>query len=251
MLQHTFHHAMTLTHVQKEQVLLQLQRHQRKSLHADIPLSGKATLRLLVEKGVFGSDIMSSGIYLARFLHAHKKMFKGKVCLDMGCGPGTQGILMALYGAASVDLSDINPKAVRNTNKNIIEKELTRNCAAYVSDLFKALPEKKYEVIVFNHPFFPEEAANFGAAVTADVQLRKSMLGGTGLLQRFLSDVKRHLHGQGIIIMPYFHFAGPQNDPQKYLKKYGLRLQSEDIISSKQGLQRGDFSIYVITTMGD
>jgi methylase of polypeptide subunit release factors len=239
---------MALTKEQKEQVAMQLKRHDRDNVKSKIDLDQRTSLEIIVARGVFGSDIMSSGIYLARFLYQHRDIYRGRICLDMGCGPGTQGLIMAVYGADKVDLSDINPNAVINTNENIKLHHVGKVCRAYVSDLFKNLPKrKKYEVIVFNHPFFPEEAENFGNDVFDDEMLRKSMLGGTELLKRFLKEVKTHLKdNESIIIMPYFHFAGKENDPAVHVEKYGLFIQSDERIKSQQGLQLGDFSIYTI-----
>jgi methylase of polypeptide subunit release factors len=237
---------MKLTTIQQKQVLMQLKKHQRKTIKASVELAKGKKLGFSVQEGVFGSDIMSSGIYLAKFLFAQKKLYKGKACLDMGCGPGTQGLIMALYGGKSVDFSDINAKAVANTRKNVAFHNLNLECNAYVSDLFKQIPKKQYDIIVFNHPFFPEEAKNFGSKVTKDVMLRKSMLGGTTLLQKFMSEVGTYLKKDGILIMPYFHFAGEANDPAMHIKKYNLNIIHEYLIRAKQGIQLGKFSIYLM-----
>jgi len=47
--------------------------------------------------------------------------------------------------------------------------------------------------------------------------------------------------------MPYFHFAGKENDPKNHVNKYGFKISKEKIIKSSQGLQLGNFSIYTIT----
>jgi len=73
------------------------------------------------------------------------------------------------------------------------------------------------------------------------------MLGGTDLIQRFFKEVLTYLKQDGIIIMPYFHFAGTENDPVTHVEKYKLRIFQEHKIESKQGLQLGDVSIYIIS----
>lgn len=239
---------MALTKEQKEQVAMQLKKHNRNDVKSKIVLEPGKEFELIVERGVFGSDIMSSGIYLAKFLYNHKDLYSNKACLDMGCGPGIQGLIMAKYGAKQVDLSDINSKAIENTKKNIELHNLKKKANAYVSDLFAGLPKnKKYDVIVFNHPFFPEEAENFGKEVFEDATLRKSMLGGTDLVKKFFRDAKNHLKEKdSLMIMPYFHFAGKENDPANHVKDYGFYIFNEERIKSEQGLQLGDFSIYTI-----
>ena len=239
---------MALNPQQANQVRQQLQRHNRECVLGSIPLDphAAASLELIIERGVFGSDIMSSGIYLAQYLYANKEAYAGKTVLDMGCGPGTQGIIMAKYGAKEVTLSDNNPAAVENTKRNIKKHKLD-NATAYVSDLFKDLPNRRYDVIVFNHPFFPEDAAKFGQDACSDLMLRKSMLGGTELISRFFETAGDYLAPSGRIIMPYFHFAGPENDPANHTQKYGFRVAQMQLVQSTQGLQLGRFSIYEIT----
>jgi len=234
-----------LTQAQQAQVAMQLKRHDRGDVTSKINLGDKE-IELVVQRGVFGSDIMSSAIYLARFLYAHRELYQNKDCLDMGCGPGIQGLVMAEYGARQVDLADINEKAVKNTGENVRLHRLEDKASAYVSDLFSGLKDKEYEVVVFNHPFFPEEAKNFGQDAFQDEVLRRSMLGGTELVKRFFKDVRFHLSEGGLIIMPYFHFAGKENDPANHVNNYGFKIISEEKIRSEKGLQLGDISIYTI-----
>lgn len=243
---------MTFTEEQKAHVLKQLQGHKRDSGTRNLVLEEDThtSIELLIEQGVFGSDIMSSGIYLARFLYQHQELYIGKDVADVGCGPGVQGIVMSKYGAKSVVLSDINPKAVANTQKNI-EKQNLANAEVYESDLFDGLPKNRiYDVIVFNHPFFSGESENFEGDPNQDEMLRRSMLGGTELLQRFLREAPKYLRRDGIIIMPYFHFAGIENDPAAHVGRYKLKISQDHKVESQKGLQLGDFSIYVISRDG-
>lgn len=240
---------MTLSEEQKAQVKRQLHSHNRESGIKKIILDENthASIELLIERGVFGSDIMNSGIYLARFLYQHQELYATKDVIDMGCGPGTQGIVMAKYGAKSVVLSDISPKAVNNTRKNIERHNLT-NTMVYESDLFQNLPlDKTYDIIVFNFPFFAGEPEKFEGDPNQDEMLRKSMLGGTGLIKIFLQDISRYLKPNGLLIMSHFHFAGNENDPATHAEKYNLKIFKEYKIKTQQGLQLGDFTIYLIS----
>jgi len=77
----------------------------------------------------------------------------GKRFLDMGTGSGAVGIFAASRGAR-VTACDINPSAVRlaarNAASNGVDMEVVE------SDLFSALPGRRFEVISFNIPFYPE-----------------------------------------------------------------------------------------------
>jgi len=44
--------------------------------------------------------------------------------------------------------------------------------------------------------------------------------------------------------MPYFHFAGRENDPANHAEKHGLRIRRAHRIPSTSGLHKGDFTIY-------
>lgn len=237
---------MALNQDQYNQVKNQLEKHQRESGIRTMVLDEKrkVVLKLFIEKGVFGSDIMSSGIYLAKFLYTHPQLYRGKDVLDLGCGSGTQGIVMLKQGAKTAAFSDISQKAINNVQKNL-ELHHIKGAAVYHGDLFENVPHK-YDVIVFNHPFFPEEAENFKDDPNKDPMLRKSVLGGTELIKRFFQQVSAYLGKDGVIVMPYFLFAGPENDPVTHAKKYGFDIQAEEKIESDHGLQRGDFSIYII-----
>lgn len=240
---------MTFTRDQKNHVLKQLKAHIRDSATRTLVLDEDThvSLELLIEQGVFGSDIMSSAVYLSRFLYQHPELYSGKDAADIGCGPGTQGIVMSTYGAASVICSDVNLKAVLNTQKNIEGLKLT-NAEVCQSDLFESLPKQRtYDVIVFNHPFFSGEPEQCEEDPNQDVMLRRSMLGGTALLQRFFREAPEYLRQNGTIIMPYFHFAGIENDPATHVKKYHLNIFQEHKIESKQGFQLGAVSIYLIS----
>jgi methylase of polypeptide subunit release factors len=243
---------MTFTKEQYDLVKKQLQAHQRESGIKSLVLDENThtSLDLLIERGVFGSDIITTAVHFARFLYEHQELYSGKDVADIGCGPGTQGLVMSKYGAKSVVFVDINPKAVANTQKNIQQHKLA-NAEVYQSDLFSGLPQNiSYDVVLFNHPFFSEEPEKFEGDPNQDEMLRRSMLGGTELLQRFFREVPQYLKQDGIIIMPYFHFAGKENDPATHVEKYKLKVSQEHKVESKQGLHLGDVSIYVLSRDG-
>jgi len=240
---------MPLTKEQYNLIKRQLQAHNRQSGIKTITLDkdNNVSLELLIEKGVFGSDIITTATHLAQFLYQHPELYSGKDAADIGCGPGTQGMIMAKYGAKSVLLSDINPKAVSNTQKNI-EKYNLSNTKTIESDLFNNFPQNKtFDVIVFNHPFFSGDPKQFKGDPNDDVMLRSTMLGETELIKRFFQQVPKYLKEDGIIIMPYFHFAGPENNPANHIENYKLKVLKEHKIISKKGFHMGDVSIYIIS----
>jgi methylase of polypeptide subunit release factors len=233
---------MALTPEQEQQVKEQLAKHDRTPGSRSILLDKNTgtRLELYIDAHVFASDMMSSGIYLASFLYKNKELYKNKKALDLGCGPGTQGIVMALNEAQSVDFSDISPLAVNNTRTNI-QKYMLKNCRVFESNLFDDLPASKYDIVVFNHPFFPATPGS----LEEDPLLGQTMLGGTELIRRFFNDLSHWLSEEGVVVMPYFHLAGPENDPVNHIGN-NFEITHKEIFQSETGLQIGGFSIYII-----
>ncbi len=229
---------MGLTRKQRSQIKKQLAQHRHKAFDADVQIEGLLLKGFRIHQNVFRPDIMSSSQILARFLLRNRKIYLGKHVLDMGCGSGLQGIVVGLKGATSVTLSDISFRAVRNTRENIRRFGLQQKSTIVKSDLFDGV-DSKFDVIVFNHPFFGDKPLR-GAVIS------RSMLDAGELIRRFLQQAKDHLNAGGIIVMPFFHFAGRINDPSEHAEEYGYTIQELVSITSSAGLQKGKFSIYAL-----
>jgi len=78
---------------------------------------------------------------------------KGSV-LEVGCGSGIASLACAKSGMASVWGVDINPGAVRCARENA-ERNRISNVRFMVSDLFAAIPEQRFDAILFNPPYLP------------------------------------------------------------------------------------------------
>lgn len=84
---------------------------------------------------------------------------RGMEVADIGSGTGVESILAILAGAVHVDATDISPNAVDCTKKNVQQNDLTERVTVYQGDLFSALPQKKYDLVIANLPivnFRPE-----------------------------------------------------------------------------------------------
>ena len=69
--------------------------------------------------------------------------------LDVGCGYGPIGIILSSFFNLSIDMIDVNKRAVHLCKMNI--KENNVNCNAFVSDIYESINEK-YDFIVTNPP---------------------------------------------------------------------------------------------------
>ncbi len=224
---------------QKAQVDRQLESHTHRRYEVDIKLGWGGTLKnFVVHPDVMRPELMTS-LHLARWLFSHKDLFYKRNALDMGCGSGIQGVVMGLYGAKYVAFSDISQQAVRNARENARKYNLSGKSVVVKSDLFENMTGK-FDIMVFNHPFFPANPMK-GSVVSS------AMLDNGNLICRFLEDAKNYLNAPGVIIMPFFHLAGPLNDPGIQAPKHGYKIVDEARKKISIGLQKGVISIYEIT----
>lgn len=77
----------------------------------------------------------------------------GRRVLDVGCGCGLIGLMMAQRGASHVDMIDIDPEAARCAAANAAASPWTNRLAARCAD-FLGLGFGQYDAIVSNPPFF-------------------------------------------------------------------------------------------------
>jgi methylase of polypeptide subunit release factors len=230
---------MSLNQEQKKQITMQSNKLKHKSYTTTISFDTTHQLKdFQVHENVLAPEKVTA-IYLAKWLFDNPALYKGKITLDLGCGTGIQGLVMALCGAKKVTFTDISKLAIINTRENIKTFKLEKYAIVKKIDLF-GKTKKKFDVIVFNHPFFPDAGnkKDFISLATRD---------SGKLIHRFFKDAKRHLTSKGIIIMPYFEKAGPINNPAiqvlkhkyKSVKKYSKKINTE--------LHKGKASIYIIS----
>lgn len=182
----------------------------------------------------------TSAIYFARYLASCDLDFSGKEVLDLGCGTGIQGIMAAIRGAQKVVMSDIAEHAVANAFENVRIQRLEALVDVRKSDLFEAVNES-FDVIIFNQPFFAEKPL-------PDEPITIAIFDEGELIRRFFLEAKKHLKKGGIIIMPFFHFAGTTNDPGIRGPEFGYNIASKTSVEvNDDNIQKGTFSVYVLT----
>ena len=230
---------MPLTEAQKKLVDKQIEHHRHGKYSVDVELTQGVILEgLLVFPDVLRPESVSAR-FLAQFLYSNKDIYRDKRVLDMGCGTGIQGIVTALYGASETILSDISLEAVENTRENISHFSLSGKTQVIHCDLFERITGT-FDVIIFNHPFFSEKPYE-------DAPVTIAMLDEGGLLERFLKEAPHHLNKDGIIIMPYFLFAGDTNNPELKGKKHGYIVKKVDQKQINTELHKGDACIFELT----
>ena len=94
--------------------------------------------------------------------------------------------------------TDINPSAVAIARENA-ERNGIMNASFIQSDLFKGVPEKSFDAIMFNPPYLPtsdEERLEGGINVAFD-----GGEDGRAVLDPFLSSFDRHLRPRGTLLL--------------------------------------------------
>ena len=179
-----------------------------------------------------------TALYLARWLFYNNGLYSEKKVIDMGSGSGIQGVVIGLYGANHVTFTDLSHAAVENSRENIQKYGIEDKSTILQGDLFEKV-EGRHDLIVFNHPFFSDHTIE-------QLLVSTSMLDRGKLIHRFFEDAKQYLTPEGVIVMPYFHVAGPINDPLIQAPQHGYDIFERMAIDIKMGLQKGKASVYEI-----
>ncbi len=228
---------MTLNPKQKKQIELQVKAHA-------IPWKYTINVPRAVAKPVLRELVMYPGVlqplssgHFGQFLNDHPEFFEGERVLDMGCGSGALGIIMAKRGASKVVLADIDENCCANTRENVRRFHVDARCEIVQSDLFDKI-SGKFGLIVFAHPYF-------GASpVLPAIPVTRGMLDDGQLIAKFLDTAKAHMAGP--ILMPYLHMAGKTNDPAAQGPKHGYHVETLEERNLGVGYQRGSYSVYAL-----
>lgn len=107
------------------------------------------SLRFTTDAGIFSRDYVDFG---SRLLVETMEIPVGAKVLDVGCGYGPIGIAAAkLHEANRVTMIDVNERAVELAKRNV-EMNQVHNARVMVSDLYEAVTDRDYDVVLTNPP---------------------------------------------------------------------------------------------------
>lgn len=144
--------------------------------------------------------------FIAELLRDHLRPWlrkEPKSALDLCTGSGCLAVLLAHeFPGARVDAADLSSAALQVAKINIRKHGLRKRVRAVRSDLFNALQEKKYDLIVSNPPYvtarsmrtLPKEYLHEPSVALAAGN------DGLDLVRRILAEAKDHLAPGGLLV---------------------------------------------------
>ena len=128
--------------------------------------------------------------------------------LDLCTGSGCLAILAALmFPRAQVDAADLSPDALDVAKRNILDYGLPRRVHLVRSDLFGALGEKRYDLIISNPPYVKAASmkklpAEYRAEPTLALASGRDGLDHT---RTILREAASHLNPGGMLVVEIGH----------------------------------------------
>jgi ribosomal protein L3 glutamine methyltransferase len=124
--------------------------------------------------------------------------------LDLCTGSGCLAIVLAhAFRRARVDASDISAAALEVARHNVQDYGLSERVRLVESDLFAALTDERYDLIVSNPPYVSEASMR---ALPAEYRHEPALAlaggeDGLSFARRLLEQAKRYLTRQGVLVV--------------------------------------------------
>lgn len=149
---------------------------------------------ILVTPSVFNPKRLRTGEFFASQLDSSRIGPEATV-LDMGTGSGVCAVFAARYARRVVAL-DINAAAVRCARVNALLNHVDDRIDVRHGDLFDAVAEERFDLVLFNPPFLAGEARND----------RDRAWRANGLGERFAAGLGLHLKpgGRALLLLSTF-----------------------------------------------
>lgn len=139
-------------------------------------------------------------------LHDYQPWYAGPEparILDLCCGGGCIGLAAAYHGNASVDLVDLDPRALTLAAENRDRLGLGQRVNIMQSDLFQAVVGNRYDLILSNPPYVDGgDLASMPAEYHHEPELALGS-GPDGLLltRKILATAEQYLTDSGLLIV--------------------------------------------------
>ena len=174
-------------------------------------LTGEAWLgefRFTVDERVLVPRSFIAGLLGEQFAPWIREPDEVETALDLCTGSGCLAVLLAAaFPNANIDAADLSDDALAVARRNVDDHKLGDRIELVKSDLFHALTDRRYDVIVSNPPYV--DALSM-AALPAEYRHEPALglaAGDDGLdvVHRLLRDAHRHLTPSGILVVEIGH----------------------------------------------
>jgi HemK-related putative methylase len=164
---------------------LLLQRHR----HRRLVLEQLAGISLVVLPDVFHPGLFFSSSLLAQVVAAEP--LEGRRVLEVGTGTGFLALVAARRARQTIG-TDINPEAVRALQINALLNRLEDRVTARQGDLFAPVGDERFDLILFNPPYFSGQASDLWELSWRDVNQVRA---------RFVAEAAGHLTPGGSLLI--------------------------------------------------
>jgi release factor glutamine methyltransferase len=178
-------------------------------------------ISLEIAKNVFPSDFGITSSFVGHFIQQQRP---ANSALDMGCGSGYFALLLKKIGCKTVLGVDFNEDAVNCAKGNVLRNPALANVDFIRSDLFVNVPQRHFDLIVFNFNYYPSNG-NFGL----------NQDGGENILKRFFSQVTNYINRQTRIYIPYSLFVGAEHNPKSICASFGFFAEIVTTTTNQNG----------------
>ena len=148
-----------------------------------------------VDQSGCAMKINTDGVLLGALAEADQP----KNILDIGTGTGVIALMLAQrFNDALIDAVEIDPVAAKTAEKNFTGSPFSERLNIYpvgFEQFFEQQPDKKYDLIISNPPFF----INSLKSPKADKQLAKHA--GEGFFDRLINTISDHLTANGLLCL--------------------------------------------------
>lgn len=153
----------------------------------------------------------------------------GKRVLDLGSGVGPISICAALKGAASVYAVDIMPEACEIARRNVVRNGVADTVTVIQGDLFEALNDTKFDILVDDVSGIADEAARISTWYPEPIPT--GGLDGTRQTIDMLRRSRVHLENGGLLIFPVLSLAASEKIVAVARELFGENLE---LLSSRR-----------------
>lgn len=144
--------------------------------------------------------------------------------LDMGTGSGVHALLMRKLGNDDIVATDVSERSIEQAKVNEKINFNNHKISFICSDLFKSVPERQFQTIIFNPPGWrtPSQTLTLQLdSIDQEATLPASaMFYGETVITRFLEDLPRYLEPTGVAIVGLNSMVGIRDVLDRYSQKY-------------------------------